>query len=45
MEEAILSPIDVFDVYPNILNEERLASLRKFLDAMTEKKKAIENLV
>ena len=39
-EGAILCTIDVVGLYPNIPHEERLASLRKFLDATTEKKVA-----
>ena len=44
-EEAILCTIDVAGLYPNIPHEEGLASLRKFLDATTEKKVISETLV
>ena len=37
-EGAILCTIDVVGLYPNIPHEEGLTSLRKFLDARTEKK-------
>ena len=36
-EGAIPCTIDIFDLYPNIPHEEGLASIRKFLDAKTEK--------
>ena len=41
-EGAILCTIDVVGLYPNIPHEEGLASLRKFLDARTEKKVTTE---
>ena len=44
-EGAILCTIDVVGLYPNILHEEGLASLRKFLDARTEKKVTTEILL
>ena len=44
-EEVILCTIDVAGLYPNIPHEEGLASLRKFLDATTEKKVITETLV
>ena len=37
-EGAILCTIDVVGLYPNMPHEEGLTSLRKFLDARTEKK-------
>ena len=44
-EGAILCTIDVVGLYPNIPHEEGLASLRKFLDARTEKKVTTETLL
>ena len=44
-EGAILCNIDVVGLYPNIPHEEGLASLRRFLDAITEKKVITETLV
>ena len=44
-EGAILYTIDVVGLYPNILHEEGLASLRRFLDARMEKKETTETLV
>ena len=44
-EWAILCTIDVAGLYPNIPHEESLASLRKFLDARTEKKVKTETLL
>ena len=44
-EGAILCTIDVVGIYPNIPHEEGLASLRRFLDARTEKKETTETLV
>ena len=44
-EGAILCTIDVVGLYPNILHEEGLASLRKFLDARTKKKVTTEILL
>ena len=44
-EGAILCTIDVVGPYPNIPHEEVLASLRKFLDARTEKKVTTETLL
>ena len=44
-EGAILCTIDVVGLYPNIPHEEGLASLRRFLDARTEKKVTTETLV
>ena len=41
-EGAILCTIDFIGLYPNIPLEEDLASLRKFLDARTEKKVTTE---
>ena len=43
-EGAILCTIDVVGLYPNIPHEEGLASLRKFLDARTEKKVTTKTL-
>ena len=42
---AILCTIDVVGLYPNIPYAEGLASLRKFLDARTEKKVTTETLL
>ena len=42
LEGAILYTNDVVDLYPNIPHEEGLASLRRFLDARTEKKVTTE---
>ena len=44
-EGAIFCTIDVVGLYPNIPHEEGLASLRRFLDARTEKKVTTETLV
>ena len=44
-EGAILITIDVVCLYPNIPHEEGLVSLRKFLDARTEKKVTTETLL
>ena len=44
-EGAILCTIDVIGLYPNIPHDEGLASLRKFLDASTEKKVTTETLL
>ena len=44
-EGAILCTIVVVGLYPNILHEEGLASLRRFLEARTEKKVTTEILV
>ena len=44
-EGAILCTIDAVGLYPNIPHEEGLASLRRFLDARTEKKVTTETLV
>ena len=44
-EGAVLCTIDVVGVYPNIPHEEGLASLRKFLDARTEKIVTTETLL
>ena len=44
-EEAILCNIDIVGLYPKIPHEECLASLRKFLDARTEKKLTNETSV
>ena len=44
-EGANLCTIDVVGLYPNIPHEEGLASLRRFLDARTEKKVTTETLV
>ena len=44
-EGATLCTIDVVGLYPNIRNEEGLASLRRFLDSKTEKKVTTETLV
>ena len=44
-EVPILCTIDVVGLYPNIPHEEALASLRKFLDARTEKKVSTETLL
>ena len=44
-EGAILCTIDVVGLYPNIPHEEGLASLRRLLDARTEKKVTTETLV
>ena len=41
-EGAILCAIDFIGLYPNIPHEEDLASLRKFIDARTEKKATTE---
>ena len=42
---AILCTIDVVGLYPNIPHDEGLASLKKFLDARTEKKETTETLL
>ena len=44
-ERAILCAIDVVGLYHNIPHEEGLVSLRKFLDARTEKKVITETLL
>ena len=44
-EGAILCTINAVGLYPNIPHEESLASLRKFLDARTEKKVTTETLL
>ena len=44
-ERAILCTIDFVGLYPKIPHEEGLASLRKFLDARTEKKVTTETLL
>ena len=44
-EGAILCTIDVIGLYPNIPHDKGLASLRKFLDASTEKKVTTETLL
>ena len=44
-EGAILCTFEVVGFYPNIPHEEDLASLRRFLDARTEKKVTTETLV
>ena len=44
-EGAILCTIDVVGLNPNIPHEETLASLRKFLEARTEKKVTTETLL
>ena len=44
-EGAILCTIDVVGLYLNIPHEEGLASLRRFLDAGTEKKVPTEALL
>ena len=44
-EGAFLCAIDVVGLYPKIPHEEGLASLRKFLDARTEKKVTTETLL
>ena len=43
--EVILCNIDIVGLYPKIPHEECLASLRKFLDARTEKRLTNETLV
>ena len=44
-ELAIVCTVAAVCRYPNILHEESLASLRRFLDGKTEKKVTIETLV
>ena len=44
-EGAVLCTIDAVCLYPNIPHEKGLASLRKFLDARTEKKVTTETLL
>ena len=44
-EGAILCTIGIAAIYPNIPREKGLASLRKFLDARTEKKATTETLL